>query len=466
MPPKKDGGPAPKKKKGLYKLPDPLPKGLKVVDNQKKEWEIGESIGTGGFAEVYSAKESNKETASKNAIKYPFAIKVEPKENGPLFCEIHFYMRATKPELIAEWKKTKKVKHCGVSPFYSSGLFTFKNTEYRFLVTDRYGKSLYNIISENDKQIPTDTVHQIAIQLLDMLEYIHSKGYIHGDIKAANLLFGVKPGTEKYLHLVDYGLAKKFKSDVEDLPRDPKLAGNGTIEYISRDGHNGVFGTRGDLEMLAFNLLHWINSTLPWEKDIANAAVVQQKKEELMASPSTYINKNLPKVPTVMVKFLDYINSIDNNQPIDFDLCRKLFLTELTKLKLKPYDELNFHVTKDSSVDSKVKKSASSKKQVKEEVVEEAEHYVGRRTRNSMSAAAASEPVEIKDSQSEQKGRTKSEADKENSKTQKPPAKKPAAKKEPKKTASWKDSQTIRASNIVKPGEYVSTRQAAPSKRK
>ncbi|RZF43062.1 hypothetical protein LSTR_LSTR001240 [Laodelphax striatellus] len=463
MPPKKDAGPAPKRKKGVYRLPDPIPKGLKVVDNQKKEWEIGESIGTGGFAEVYSAKESNKE-ASKKAITYPFAIKVEPKENGPLYCEIHFYMRASKPEFLEEWKKMKKVKHCGISPFYSSGLFTFKNQEYRFLVTDKYGKSLYTVITENDKQIPNETVHQIAVQLFDMLEYIHSKGYIHGDIKAANLLFGIKPGTESYLHLVDYGLAKKFKSDVQDLPIDPKLAGNGTIEYISRDGHNGVFGTRGDLEMLAFNLLHWFNSTLPWEKDIANASVVQQKKEELMSSPSTYIKKNLPKVPTVMIKLLEYINSIENNEPIDFGLCRKLFSAELTKLKLKPYDELNFKVTKDDVVDTKVKKSATSRKKLKDDVVEVAENYVGRRTRNSMSAVI-SEAEKVKDS-SEQEDRNKSEADKENSKSQKAPAKKPAAKKETKSAASWRDSQTIRASNIVKPGEYISTRQAATSKRK
>lgn len=57
-----------------------------------------------------------------------------------------------------------------------------------------------------------------------------------------------------------------------------------------------VFGFRGDLEILGYNLLHWLNGSLPWEKDISNAAVVEKKKDELMKNPAVYIKKLLPNV--------------------------------------------------------------------------------------------------------------------------------------------------------------------------
>jgi hypothetical protein len=37
-----------------YKLPDPIPVGEIIRDVAKKEWQIGPSIGVGGFGEIYA----------------------------------------------------------------------------------------------------------------------------------------------------------------------------------------------------------------------------------------------------------------------------------------------------------------------------------------------------------------------------------------------------------------------------
>jgi len=37
-----------------YKLPDPIPNGEILRDVTKKEWQIGPSIGVGGFGEIYA----------------------------------------------------------------------------------------------------------------------------------------------------------------------------------------------------------------------------------------------------------------------------------------------------------------------------------------------------------------------------------------------------------------------------
>lgn len=42
------------KKKGAYKLPDPISVGEILTDVAKKQWILGKSIGIGGFGEIYS----------------------------------------------------------------------------------------------------------------------------------------------------------------------------------------------------------------------------------------------------------------------------------------------------------------------------------------------------------------------------------------------------------------------------
>lgn len=74
---------------------------------------------------------------------------------------------------------------------------------------------------------------------MDVLEYIHSRGYVHADVKGANILMGTTKATQnKQVFLVDFGLASKITSDKEYKP-NPKKAHDGTIEYLSRDAHKG-----------------------------------------------------------------------------------------------------------------------------------------------------------------------------------------------------------------------------------
>jgi vaccinia related kinase len=80
---------------------------------------------------------------------------------------------------------------------------------------------------------------------LDALEYIHSKGYAHADVKGSNILlsYGNEIGKEKSkAYLVDYGLAYRFRTTTgEHKPfiHDERRAHEGTLEFTSRDAHHG-----------------------------------------------------------------------------------------------------------------------------------------------------------------------------------------------------------------------------------
>lgn len=81
---------------------------------------------------------------------------------------------------------------------------------------------------------------------MDALEYIHSKGYAHADIKGSNILLasyreGI--GREKFeAYLVDYGLAYRFRTGTgqhKSFVHDERRAHEGTLEFTSRDAHHG-----------------------------------------------------------------------------------------------------------------------------------------------------------------------------------------------------------------------------------
>ncbi|OXB59084.1 hypothetical protein ASZ78_007450 [Callipepla squamata] len=86
--------------------------------------------------------------------------------------------------------------------------------------------------------VEDDAVH--VIKVLDTLEYIHENEYVHGDIKAANLLLGYTNSHEVYL--ADYGLSYRYcpNGNHKQYQENPRKGHNGTIEFTSIDAHKGV----------------------------------------------------------------------------------------------------------------------------------------------------------------------------------------------------------------------------------
>nr|CAD7413219.1 unnamed protein product [Timema poppensis] len=264
-----------------YKFPEQIPLGEIITDIHKRSWKIGPSIGTGGFGEIYSATEVTPSCAKS----LPYVIKIEPHENGPLFVEIHVYQKIAKPADIDEWMKARKLKSLGMPRFVASGSHSSGGHKYRFMVMERFGQDLDSLLAKGGKTFPLPAVLRIARQVLDVLEYMHSKSYVHADIKAANLLLGHLKGSENQVYLVDFGMASRQSADCKN---NPKKAHNGTIDWKSISEINNVFvvppvmSYRGDLEILAYNMLYWLTGRLPWLHAIKDCRKVEELKRRFM----------------------------------------------------------------------------------------------------------------------------------------------------------------------------------------
>lgn len=80
--------------------------------------------------------------------------------------------------------------------YVASGSHIHNNEKYRFLILPKFDKDLEKVLQEK-KMLNLKTVLTISIQIMDVLEYIHSKGYIHSDIKASNILLSNSKVTKK-----------------------------------------------------------------------------------------------------------------------------------------------------------------------------------------------------------------------------------------------------------------------------
>jgi casein kinase 1 len=80
---------------------------------------------------------------------------------------------------------------------------------YRTLVTDIYGPSLEQLLKYCKGAFTLKTVLLIADQILERIEWVHSKGLIYNDIEPDNFLVGLGEKQDK-IFMIDFGSCQKY----------------------------------------------------------------------------------------------------------------------------------------------------------------------------------------------------------------------------------------------------------------
>jgi len=213
-----------------------------------RKFRVGPKVGSGSFGEIYAG--TNVHTGED------VAIKLEP-------------IKSKHPQLLYESKIYRVLQGGygipGVKWFGTEG-------DYNVLVIDLLGPSLEDLFNFCGKRFSLKTTLMIADQMISRLEFMHSRSYIHRDVKPDNFLIGA--GSRKHIvHVIDFGLAKKYQ-DPRNGRHIPYIEGKnltGTARYASINTHLGLEQSRrDDMESLGFVLMYFLRGSLPWQGLKAN----------------------------------------------------------------------------------------------------------------------------------------------------------------------------------------------------
>ena len=92
----------------------------------------------------------------------------EPHSNGPLFVELAYFLRASQPGDIEQFRRERKLDHVGVPAFRASGSYRLHGKKFRFLVMPRFGVDLQSIMdaAKPGSRFSVKTAANMALQVV------------------------------------------------------------------------------------------------------------------------------------------------------------------------------------------------------------------------------------------------------------------------------------------------------------
>ncbi|XP_058094612.1 casein kinase 1-like protein 10 isoform X2 [Magnolia sinica] len=266
------------------------------------KFKLGRKIGSGSFGELYLGVniQSGEEVA----------IKLEPvKTKHPqLHYESKLYM------LLQGGTGIPHLKWFGVEG------------EYNVMVIDLLGPSLEDLFNYCNRKFTLKTVLMLADQLINRVEYMHSRGFLHRDIKPDNFLMGLGRRANQ-VYIIDYGLGKKYRDlqTHKHIPYRENKNLTGTARYASVNTHLGVEQSRrDDLESLGYVLMYFLRGSLPWQG--LKAGTKKQKydkiSEKKMLTPVEVLCKSYP---SEFISYFHYCRSLRFDDKPDYSYLKRLF---------------------------------------------------------------------------------------------------------------------------------------------
>jgi serine/threonine protein kinase len=249
-----------------------------LTGKQLGQYQLVALLGEGGMAVVYKAYQPNMERC--------VALKILPR---------HY---AAEPDFIRRFKQEARIiaslEHPNVLPVYDYG----EADGYTYIVM-RYiegGKTLADLM--RGQSLSLSQIHNILSKIAAALDYSHSRGVVHRDVKPSNVLIDQQDN----LLLSDFGLAKVFVSSPKFTTSGVFL---GTPTYASPEqclGRSDLDG-RSDVYSLGVMLYEMTTGRPPFDAETPMAIVVKHINDPLPLPRK--VNPALPEsVERVILKAL------------------------------------------------------------------------------------------------------------------------------------------------------------------
>ncbi|KGN44756.1 mitogen-activated protein kinase kinase kinase 17 [Cucumis sativus] len=166
-----------------------------------ENWVPVKVLGQGSYAVVCLAKQSIRK-CSDNNLPYYFALKIYPlQHNSSLLWE---------EQVLKQFKGCPEIVQYFGSEITRGGSFCNDKDFYTLKLEYAAGGTLDDLIKQRDK-LPEDEVKDYLRMILKGLSCIHSKGFVHVDLKPNNILAFPQSDGKMKLKIADFGQAERCK---------------------------------------------------------------------------------------------------------------------------------------------------------------------------------------------------------------------------------------------------------------
>lgn len=225
-----------------------------LTGKQLGPYQIIAPLGEGGMAAVYRARQESMDRE--------VALKILPQRF------------ANDPDYLTRFKKEARViaglQHVHILPIHDFG----ESQGYTFIAMPLLGSGT---LADEMREGPLELERGLEVvrQVGSALDYAHSRGIVHRDVKPANIL--VDEGGNCLL--TDFGIAKVL-SETVSLTQTGVMVG--TPDYMSPEQIGaGTVDGRSDIYSLGVVLFQMVTGQLPFQADTPGAALVMHLEQQL-----------------------------------------------------------------------------------------------------------------------------------------------------------------------------------------
>lgn len=242
-------------------------------------YELRKLVGRGGMADVYRSFDTK--------FQRDVAVKVFKREDEDLL-----------RRFVREARLMASLRHPHLMPVFDTGMDKLDGFPYYYIVMPLMeGGTLRSRIRRTPLSL-ADSCRYLQ-EIADALDYIHSKGIIHRDIKSSNVLLDAN-GTA---YLSDFGIARNT-SDATQLTSTGNVLG--TVDYVAPELFEPDYKTdaRSDYYSLGVLTFEMVTGQLPFSSE-NQIAVVTMHMTRRPPTPSSIVPTIPPSVNRVVLRSLE-----------------------------------------------------------------------------------------------------------------------------------------------------------------
>jgi serine/threonine-protein kinase len=249
---------------------------------QLGQYTLVRKLGEGGMAEVWEARHIH--LGNRAAVKFllpEFARNQEMQER-----------------FLNEGKRQAQLQHPNIVP-----AMDFFQVDGRSYLVMQYveGTNLEARLQKENPPLTLDEIHSISWDVLSALDYAHSAGVVHRDVKPSNILID----KNKRVLLMDFGIALAMTEEQRVTRTGTSM---GTPDYMSPEQITRPrdVDSRSDIYSFGCVLYAMLSGNPPFSSEGATAFNIQDRHVRTAPPPLVYRNAKVPgAVAQVVMKCLE-----------------------------------------------------------------------------------------------------------------------------------------------------------------